>query len=57
VKDKEPLADVKEEKSGVEGVYASVPRFVQQIYVLGDLFSRLLDHGFLSRRFVREIIR
>jgi hypothetical protein len=37
VKDKEPVTDVKEEKSGVEGVYASVPtdlcswRFVQQI--------------------------
>jgi hypothetical protein len=31
VKDKEPAVDVKEVKSGVEGVYAAVPRFIQQI--------------------------
>jgi hypothetical protein len=48
VKDKEPVSDVKEEKSGVEGVYASVPHIFQQICVLGDLFNRLLDHRFLS---------
>jgi hypothetical protein len=46
-KDKEPVLDVKEEKPGVEGVYASAPSFVQQICVFGDLSNRLLDHGFL----------
>jgi hypothetical protein len=49
VKEKEPVADVKEEKSGVEGVYASVPRFVQQICVHGDLFNRFLSKEICTR--------